>query len=64
MKWLLTLFGMDPLNRKKAKLKALRDKAFKAQRNGNLRLAGKYLNEAEFLETEIIREDEKNNEKR
>ena len=64
MKWFLSLLGLSSLDRKRNKLKALREKAFAAQRNGNLRLAGKYLNEAEFLETEIFREGEKNNEKR
>ena len=60
MQWLLNLLGIDPLNRKRNKLKQLKEKAFKAQRNGNLRLAGKYLNEAEFLETEIIQEEGSN----
>ena len=60
MKWLFNLLGLDPLNRKRNKLKALREKAFIAQRNGNLRLAGKYLNEAEFLETEIAQEEKRN----
>ena len=45
-------------------VKTLKAKAFEAQRSGNLRLAGKYLNEAEFLETEILQEEEKNNESR
>jgi cellobiose-specific phosphotransferase system component IIA len=60
MKWLFKLLGVDPLNRKRNKLKQLKEKAFEAQRNGNLRLAGKYLNEAEFLETEIIQEERDN----
>lgn len=64
MKWLFKLLGINPLSRKRNKLKALKQKAFLAQRNGNLRLAGKFLNEAEFLETEIIHEEEKDNESR
>ena len=42
------------LEKKKEKLASLREKAFKAQRNGDLRMAGKYLHEAEILETSII----------
>ncbi len=45
---------LDPLERKKAELASLQEKAFNAQRNGDLRLAGKYLLEAERLETEIV----------
>jgi hypothetical protein len=64
MKWLLNLLGIGSLDKKRNKLKTLKAKAFEAQRSGNLRLAGKYLNEAEFLETEILQEEEKNNESR
>ena len=54
MKWIRKLFGIKtPLARKQAKLKLIRDKAFQAQRNGKLSLAGKYYHEAEMLETEI-----------
>ncbi len=54
MKWIRKLFGIKAsLARKQAKLKSIRDKAFQAQRNGNLSLAGKYYHEAEMLETEI-----------
>ena len=54
MKWIRKLFGIKtPLTRKQDKLKSIRDKAFQAQRNGNLSLAGKYYHEAEILETEI-----------
>ena len=34
----------------------LQQKAFEAQRNGDLRTAGKYLLEAEELETDIVNE--------
>ncbi len=64
MNWFLKLLGFKgSLHRKKLQLKLLHEKAFKAQRNGNLRLAGKYLSEAEFLETEIIQEEKENIEK-
>ena len=55
MQWILELLGLkSSTNRQKQKLEHLRQKAFKAQRNGNLRLAGKYLAEAEVLETQIL----------
>ena len=58
MRWLLNLLGFkSPIERKKIKLELLREKAFVAQRNGNLRLSGKYLIEAESLETEIFEEE-------
>tara|TARA_A100001015_G_scaffold300613_1_gene386293 strand:- start:6536 stop:6730 length:195 start_codon:yes stop_codon:yes gene_type:complete len=61
MKWLLKLLGFEgSIGRKKTKLKLLQDKAFQAQRNGDLRLSGQYLMEAEKLETEIINEQKKN----
>ena len=64
MEWLRKILGLKtPLARKQDKLKALREKAFKAQRIGNLSLAGKYYSEAEFLETEIIEMIEAKNEK-
>ena len=54
MKWIKSLLGIkSPIERKKAQLTSLQNKAFQAQRNGNLRLAGKYYHEAEMLETEI-----------
>ena len=63
MKWLLKLLGFQgSIGRKKTKLKLLQEKAFQAQRNGDLRLSGQYLMEAEKLETEII--DEEKNEAR
>ena len=55
MKWLLNLLGFKgSIERKKLKLTMLQQKAFEAQRNGDLRTAGKYLSEAEELETEIV----------
>jgi hypothetical protein len=60
MKWILKFFGIKTsLERKTEKLAELRAKAFDAQRRGKLSLAGKYLHEAEILETEIINEMEK-----
>ena len=57
MKWLLSILGIkSKLEKKKDKLADLQRKAFEAQRNGDLRTAGKYLSEAEQLETEIIDE--------
>ena len=56
MNWLKELFGIkSPIEKKKRILESLQQKAFLAQRNGNLRLAGKYYHEAELLETEIER---------
>lgn len=55
MNWFRKLFGLkSPIEKKKEKLASLREKAFQAQRNGDLRMAGKYLHEAEILETSII----------
>ena len=57
MKWIRKLFGIkSSLEKKQAKLAELREKAFEAQRRGNLSLSGKYLHEAEALETEIVNE--------
>ena len=62
MNWFRKMFGMfSSLERKKLKLELAQKKAFEAQRNGNLTLAGKYLLEAEVLETEIVEELEKEN---
>lgn len=46
----------SPIDKKKKRLQSLQNKAFEAQRNGNLRLAGKYLLEAEALEKDILQE--------
>ena len=55
MQWILELLGLKKSTRRqKQKLEQLRQKAFEAQRSGNLRLAGKYLAEAEVLETQIL----------
>tara|TARA_R110001592_G_scaffold57545_1_gene174830 strand:- start:1046 stop:1240 length:195 start_codon:yes stop_codon:yes gene_type:complete len=60
MKWLLKFLGFKgSIGRKKVKLEILQEKAFMAQRNGDLSMAGKYLQEAELLETEIVNEIEK-----
>ena len=62
MNWFRKMFGiLSSLERKKLKLELVQKKAFEAQRNGNLTLAGKYLLEAEALETEIVEEMEKEN---
>jgi len=59
MKWIRKLFGLKtPLEKKQDKLARLRKNAFDAQRRGKLSLAGKYLHEAEILETEIANEME------
>ncbi len=58
MRWLMNLLGFKgSIERKKLKLTMLQQKAFEAQRNGDLRTAGKYLLEAEELETEIVDEE-------
>ena len=44
------------IDRKKVKLALLQKKASQAQRNGDLISAGKYLSEAEVLETKIVDE--------
>lgn len=55
MQWILELLGFKTsAEKKKRQLAQLREKAFQAQRAGNLRLAGKFLSEAEILETQII----------
>ena len=57
MNWIRKLFGLrTSLEKKQDKLDALRKSAFDAQRRGKLSLAGKYLHEAEILETEIVNE--------
>ena len=59
MKWIRKLFRLKTsLEKKQDKLAALRKSAFDAQRKGKLSLAGKYLHEAEMLETEIANEME------
>ena len=59
MKWLLKILGIkSSVEKKKAEVAKLREKAFKAQRNGDLSLAGQYLSEAEALEAEIANESD------
>ena len=56
MKWLKRLLKIkSPVEKKKEELSRLQEKAFQAQRNGDLRLAGQYYHEAETLETEIVK---------
>mgnify|MGYP003146876225 FL=1 len=64
MNWFRKLFGLkSPIEKKRAKLALLREKAFQAQRNGDLRMAGKYLHEAEILETSIIESGDQKDER-
>ena len=57
MKWFLKMIGIkSKTEKRRAKLIKLQEKACNAQRNGDLRLAGKYLAEAELLETLIAEE--------
>jgi hypothetical protein len=59
--WLKKILGIKtPLERKRHAIAVLQEKAFKAQRNGDLSLAGVYLLEAEILETEIFELTEDN----
>lgn len=65
MKWIKNLLGLKtPIEKKMAKLVKLQELGFQAQRNGDLRLAGKYYHEAEMLETEIAEMMEATNESR
>ncbi len=65
MKWVKKLLGIkSPLEKMMAKLAKLQEKGFQAQRNGDLRLSGKYYHEAEMLETEIAEMMEATNESR
>ncbi len=55
MNWFKKIFGIKtPVERKQQQLAAIQEKAFQAQRNGDLRLAGKYFYEAVAIETEIV----------
>ena len=57
MQWLLKILGIkSAIEKKEDQLARLREKAFQAQRNGDLSLTGKYLIEVEKLETEILNE--------
>ena len=49
------IFGLlTPLEKKRYRLRQLRQKAEKADRAGNTRLAGKIYHDIEMLETEIV----------
>lgn len=57
MGWIRKLLGLrTSIEKKQDELAALRELAFNAQRQGKHVLAGKYLHEAEILETEIVNE--------
>lgn len=53
-KWLKNLFTSSELDKKKKQLELAQQLAFEAQRNGDLRKAGKFLLEAEAIEKEIL----------
>ena len=65
--WAIFIFGIfasiahlylfkDKADERKTKLAKLHQKAFEAQRKGDMKLAGKFLLEAESLEAEITNE--------
>jgi len=59
MSWIKRLFGWKTseereLDRLRKKCEKLQKKAFDAQRNGNLRLAGEYQQQARELEDRIV----------
>lgn len=58
-KWFTNLFVNNKIDRMKKELAMIQEKAFKAQRKGDLSLAGKYLMEAEALETKIVEMNKK-----
>ena len=64
MKWIKRIFGIkSPIEKKQSQLRILQEKGYLAQRNGDLRSAGKFYHEAEILETEIaemIRHNDEN----
>ena len=53
-KWLKNLFTSSELDKKKKQLELAQQLAFEAQRNGDLRKAGKFLLEAEAIEKEML----------
>ena len=53
-KWLTKFFTTSELDKKKKQLELAHQLAFEAQRNGDLRKAGKFLLEAEGIEKEIL----------
>lgn len=65
MSWIKRLFGWKTseereLDRLRKKCAQLQNKGFEAQRNGNLRLAGEYQQQARDLEDDIIELTAKN----
>ncbi len=59
MSWIKRLFGLKTaeereLDRLRKKCEKLQKKGFDAQRNGNLRLAGEYYQEAQQIEDKIV----------
>ena len=57
MEWLKKMLGiLSPIEKKKKQLDIILEKAFKAQRNGDLRTAGILQKEATELENEILEE--------
>ena len=58
IKWIKKIFGIkSSLERKKDKMKKLHEKAFDAQRKGDLSLAGKYQKEANEIAESICGEN-------
>ena len=54
MQWIMEILGLgNSVKAKRKKIAGLQQKAFEAQRNGNLRLAGSYQKQAEILEMEV-----------
>ena len=54
IEWIKQLFGFkSELEKKQEQIRKLREKAFKAQRKGDLSLAGDYQKQAEVIEDSI-----------
>lgn len=60
IKWFLNIFSTSEIDKKRKKVAELQEKAFKEQRNGNLSLSGKYQMEAQKIEDEILKIQNKN----
>lgn len=57
MEWLKKILGiLTPIEKKKKQLSIVLEKAFKAQRNGDLKNAGILQKEAAEIENEILEE--------
>ena len=55
IEWIKQLFGFKTeLEKKLEKIKKLEEKAFQAQRNGDLSLAGKYQKQSEEISDSIL----------